>query len=231
MPQSIFDWHALHRISMHQLCHKVLRIVGQAAADTFHFEELRYSPLTEQQKVRILHCRIGALEEGHRGEKVEGVPSQAPGVYTAGQVVLFVVKLWWSKIISHQTVERDRFLLTSCWIHHEGHCLSRISNSHLPLPILIQEKEHILQRDVLHCQAAHVKAGQTSSSIKNHLLRLLFLKASTVTLKSFHQVTPSGQLHDHIVPVIITERILQLHHIVKSLHHFCEADLTQRRFN
>lgn len=27
--------------------------------------------------------------------------------------LLFVVKLWWSKIISHQTVEQDRFLLSS----------------------------------------------------------------------------------------------------------------------
>jgi hypothetical protein len=27
--------------------------------------------------------------------------------------LLIVVKLWWSKIISHQTVERDRFLLSS----------------------------------------------------------------------------------------------------------------------
>lgn len=51
---------------------------------------------------------------GDTSEKVEGVPSQAPGVHSTCQVVLLLVELGRSKVVSHQAVEWDSLLLFSC---------------------------------------------------------------------------------------------------------------------
>mmetsp|Transcript_11495 Transcript_11495/g.27595 ORF Transcript_11495/g.27595 Transcript_11495/m.27595 type:complete len:203 (+) Transcript_11495:318-926(+) len=155
MPQGIFDRHALHWISVHQLCDKVLGIIGQALGDLC-LEELGDATLLQQQEVRVLHRGVGALEERYGGEQVEGVPPEAPGVHAAGKVLLFFVELGWAEVVRDQAVEGNGLLLPSGRIHDKSNGLPGVAHAHLPLPIFFDEKEHVLQRDVLHRQAPHV---------------------------------------------------------------------------
>mmetsp|Transcript_69348 Transcript_69348/g.184342 ORF Transcript_69348/g.184342 Transcript_69348/m.184342 type:complete len:226 (-) Transcript_69348:27-704(-) len=139
-----------------------------------------------------------------------------------------LVQLGRAERLADQATEADGQLL-AVLVGLEDHGLARVAHLHLVVPRgLVDMKQHVLKRDILHRHPPSVKVGQALCGLLHEELRMRLLEAVRLLLQRLQEVAAAAEVEDDVVAVEVLEVLLGLHDVLVPPHELREVDLAQR---